>query len=99
MLDAILEALADHPADYGLTMTEIVALPKPLSSMFRGMVRRRTLNATEMANILGLEGEDMPLVLEHMLAKHLVDPLEDPQTHEIRYRVVLVHTRHRALKQ
>jgi hypothetical protein len=36
-------------------------------------------------------------VLEHLLAKQMITPVEDGQHQEVRYRIVLVHTRYRAV--
>jgi hypothetical protein len=97
MLDEMLEAIDNHKATYGLTMTEIVDLPHPLSSMLRGLVRRRTINQEEACNALGLNWQQTSMVLDRMLAKEMIAPVEDEHISEVRYRIVLVHTRYRAM--
>lgn len=95
MLDELLSALDAHQPTYGMTMTEIISLPAPLSSMFRGLVRRRTLSMSEMASALKIAPEEVGPVLERMLAKGMISPAEELEGAEERYRVVLIHTRQR----
>jgi len=76
MLEAILQAIEAYPADEGLSLSGVMALPDPLGPTLNRMIRRGSLTLPDLSATLGLALDDGRLVAELLVARGLVSSTE-----------------------